>query len=113
MRDHAAALMAHVHTTHPTAKFELLFPYDVNHPTPAGIFNLGGALNRFVNLPVEWETKLGSGFDTLKMEALDFGAWSRNLDLAKMAIRLPLYVKSPRSVLNALACRSHTIGERT
>lgn len=96
LRDHAAALISHVQATHPSAKFELLFPYDVNHPTPAGVFNLGGALNRFVNLPTEWETRPGSGLDTLKMEALDFGAWSRNLDLARSAIRLPLDLGWPK-----------------
>ncbi len=102
LRDHAAAIIAHVQATHPAAKFELLFPYDVNHPTPAGVFHLGGALNRFINLPAEWETKPGSGFDTLKMEALDFGAWSRNLDLAKMAIRLPLDLGWPKASVRYL-----------
>ena len=80
----------------------MLFRSDVNHPTPAGVFQLGGALNRFVNLPVEWETKPGSGFDTLKMEALDFGAWSRNLDLAKTAIRLPLDLGWPKDSVRYL-----------
>ena len=102
LRDHAAAIITHVEATHPTAKFELLFPYDVNHPTPAGIFNLGGALNRFVNLPTEWESRPTSGFDTLKMEALDFGAWSRNLDLAKTAIRLPLDLGWPKESVRYL-----------
>ncbi len=102
LRDYAAAIIAHVHATHPTAQFELLFPYDVNHPNPVGVFNLGGALNRFVNLPAEWETKPGSGFDTLKMEALDFGAWSRNLDLAKTAIRLPMELGWPKDSVRYL-----------
>ena len=90
LRDYAAALRNHVLATYPNAKFELLWPYDVNHPHPVGVFSLGGALNRAVNLPVEWEQKAGSGFDTIKMEALDFGAWSRNLDLSRTAIRFPL-----------------------
>lgn len=102
LRDYAAALIVHVKATHPTAEFELLFPYDVNHPTPVGIFNLGGALNRFVNLPAEWETKPGSGFDTLKMEALDFGAWSRDLNLARTAIRLPMELGWPRESVRYL-----------
>lgn len=90
LRDYAAALRTHVLATHPSAKFELLWPYDVNHPEPVGVFSLGGALNRAVNLPTEWESKTGSGFDTLKMEALDFGAWTRNLNLARTAMRFPL-----------------------
>jgi hypothetical protein len=96
LRDYVNALRTHVLGPHPGAKFELLYPYDVNHPVPAGIHDLGGALNRFVNLPVEWEQKPGSGFDTLKMEALDFGAWSRNLDLARTAIVLPLELGWPK-----------------
>ena len=102
LRDHAAAIIAHVQAAHPSAKFELLFPYDVNHPTSVGIHNLGGALNRFINLPTEWETRPGSGFDTLKMEALDFGAWNRNLNLAKTAIRLPLDLGWPKEFVRYL-----------
>ena len=90
LRDYVAALRNHVLSSHANAKFELLWPYDVNHPQPVGMFSLGGALNRAVNLPLEWEQKAGSGFDTMKMEALDFGAWSRNLDLSRTAIRFPL-----------------------
>jgi hypothetical protein len=90
LRDYAAALQTEVRGSYPGAQVELLFPYDVNYPVPAGIHNLGGALNRFVNFPAEWEQKSTSGFDTLKMEALDFGAWSRNLDLAAEAIEFPM-----------------------
>jgi hypothetical protein len=95
LRDYTNGIMADVRSAYPNTRFELLYPYDVNHPEPAGIHNLGGALNRFINLPVEWETKPGSGLDRIKMEALDFGAWSRNLDLAKTAIRLPLELGWP------------------
>jgi len=102
LRDHAAALRAHILGLHASAKFELLYPYDVNHPVPAGVHNLGGALNRYVNLPVEWEQKPGSGFDTMKMEALDFGAWSRNLGLAHTAIRLPLDLGWPQDSVRYL-----------
>ncbi|MEJ7605291.1 MAG: hypothetical protein WKF37_03265 [Bryobacteraceae bacterium] len=101
MRDHANALITHVKSTHPSAKFELLFPYDVNHPEPAGIHLVGGRLNRYINLPSEWETKAGSNLDRIKMEALDFGAWSRNLDLARTAIDFPIALGWPKeSVLH-------------
>lgn len=90
LRDYAEALMAHVRSSHPAAKFEVLFPYDVNHPQPAGIHMLGGRLNRYVNLPAEWGSKGSSGFDRFKVEALDFGVWSRNLDLAFECLQFPL-----------------------
>lgn len=83
LRDHVAALAAHVRSLHPAARLEVLFPYDVNHPAPKGVHQLGGRLNRYVNLPVEWESAGGSGLDGFKLEALDFGAWSRDLDLMR------------------------------
>ena len=55
-----------------------------------------------MNLPAEWETKATSGFDRLKMEALDFGAWSRNLDLARTAIEFPLALGWPRDSVRHL-----------
>jgi hypothetical protein len=102
LRDHIAGIIAHVKASHPNAKFEVLFPYDVNYPEPAGIHNIGGRLNRFVNLPIEWERKETAGFDRLKTEALDFGAWSRNLDLARTAFRLPLELGWPRDSVRHL-----------
>jgi hypothetical protein len=102
LRDHVAQLIQQVRAVVPSTKFELLFPYDVNHPEPAGIHSLGGPLNRFLNLPVEWETKETSPFDRIKMEALDFGAWSRNLDLARTAIEFPLALGWPRDSVRHL-----------
>lgn len=108
LRDHVAALVAHVRSLHPNAVFELLFPYDVNHPTPVQNilydppYWLGGRLNRFVNLPTEWEQKQTSGFDLLKLEALGFGANFRSLDLAKTAIRFPLELGWPRDSVRYL-----------
>lgn len=99
LRDHVAALVAHVRGFHPSAKFEVLFPYDVNHPVPAGVHLIGGPLNRFVNLPIEWETKESSGLDRLKIEALDFGAWSRDLDLVQAAVLFALGLGWPRDSL--------------
>ena len=57
LRDHVAALIAHVKSGYPSAKFEVLFPYDVNHPTVVGVHSLGGRLLNFVNFPVEWKLK--------------------------------------------------------
>jgi hypothetical protein len=103
LRDYAASLIAHVRSSHPSAKFEVLYPYDVNYPVPAGANQLGGALNRFVNLPVEWEDKATAGFERLKMEALDFGAWSRNLDLCHATMAFPFSLDWPRDSVHYLA----------
>jgi len=102
LRDHIAALRTHILASHPSAKFELLYPYDVNHPTPAGVHQLGGALNNFINFPVEYELKPGSGLDTLKMEALDFGAWTRSLNLSRTAIEFPLVLGWPKDSVRYL-----------
>jgi hypothetical protein len=90
LRDYTGALIAHVRAAFPGARFEILWPYDVNHPVPSGVHNLGGRLNRYVNLPVEWESKETGPFDRFKVEGLDFGVWSRNLDLSRKMLSLPL-----------------------
>lgn len=102
LRDYVAALLDAVRVQHPAATFEVLFPYDVNHPVPAGVNQLGGALNRFVNLPLEWQRHETSGFDRLRIEALNFGAWSRDLDLARSSLRFPLELGWPPSRVRAM-----------
>ncbi len=103
LRDHVAAIVSYVRAFHPGAAFEVLFPYDVNHPRPAGMHQLGGRLNRFVNLPAEWEDKTTSGLDRFKLEALDFGAWSRDLDLVRAALAFALHqLNWPRDLLRHL-----------
>ena len=44
LRDHVAALVAHMRAHHPAAKLEVLFPFDVNYPMPAGVHQIGGRL---------------------------------------------------------------------
>lgn len=90
LRDHVAALVSHLRSQYPAVVTEVLYPYDVNHPVPSGIHNLGGRLNNFINFPIEWDHKTTAGFDRLKVEALDFGAWCRDLDLALTAPRFAL-----------------------
>lgn len=102
LRDYAAALAAHVRAAYPETELEILFPYDVNHPTPAGVHRLGGRLNHFVNLPAEWRSKETSPFDRFKIEALDFGAWSRNLDLARGSLEFAAGLDWPRPALGAM-----------
>ncbi len=102
LRDYVSYLAGVLRGAYPPVKCELLFPYDVNHPVPAGTHELGGALNRFVNFPSEWESKATSGLDRIKMEALDFGAWSRDLNLSRSAMEFPLNLNWPRNSIRYL-----------
>lgn len=102
LRDYASALAAHVRGAFPEAELEVLFPYDVNHPFPAGVHQLGGRLNHFVNLPPEWRSKETCPFDRFKVEALDFSAWSRNLDLARGSLEFAASLEWPRPSLRAM-----------
>ena len=86
LRDHLGALVADIRSAYPTVKCELLWPYDVDYPAVVG--GNGGRLNRFVNLPVEWQQQPSSGFDSVKVEALAFSTGLRDLDLAREAIEL-------------------------
>ena len=86
LRDHIAALRAHVVATYPTAKFQLLWAYNVNRPATEPDPQ---RLNRYINLPAEFEQKAGSGLDEFRMEALNFGAFDHNLDRARRAFQYP------------------------
>ena len=90
LRDHLTSLVTDLRSAYPTAHCELLWPYDVNHPAPvpANTPYLGGRLNRYINLPVEWQQPATSGFDRVKVEALAFGSAMRDLNLATDAIHL-------------------------
>jgi len=88
IKSHIDTIRTYVLAAQPTAKFELLWPYDVNYPTQ-NAYGIGGRLNRYVNLPAEYAAKSGSGLDRLKMEALSFGAQERNLNKALESIRFP------------------------
>ncbi len=100
LRDHLAALSAHVKARYPAAQCEVLFPYDVNYPAPEG--GVGGKLNNFVNFPVEWAAKTSAGFDRLKVEALSFGGTLRDLDLALIAIQFAFTLNWPLASLRYL-----------
>ena len=86
---HCSAISAFVKATYSSAKFEVLWPYDVNYPTQTAIAQLGGQLNRYVNLPSQWQAQSGSGLDRFKTEGLAFGATERNLDEASQTIAFP------------------------
>lgn len=61
----------------PKAKFEVLFPGDVNNPNPyfttAVSFPQGGRLNNYINLPLQWSTAGLSSLDRFKTECLSWG----------------------------------------
>ena len=90
LRKHVEAIRLGALAACPDARFELLYPDDVNHATcyvnARNLYPQGGRLNAAVNLPVEWRTKETSGLDRLKVEALSWGATYRNLDLSIQAI---------------------------
>ncbi len=95
LRNHVAALIAAMRAKYPGAKFEVLFPYDVNYPVPSGVNHLGGRLLRFINFPIEWANKQTSGLDRLKMEGLDWGAATRSLDLVRDVMEFPIQLGWP------------------
>jgi hypothetical protein len=82
VQDHVDAIRNYVLAAHPNAKFELLWPLDVNHPDTR-------QLNRYINLPPAWETKLGSGLDWFRIEGFQFGRLDRNLDQIARMVRYP------------------------
>jgi hypothetical protein len=86
---HCSAIATFVKASYPTAKFEVLYPLDVNYPSVVPIAQCGGALLAYVNTPSQWLAQSGSGLDRMKMEGLAFGATAHNLTLAQQAIAFP------------------------
>jgi hypothetical protein len=86
---HCAAIRAYVRATYPSSQFEILLPLDVNYPAPYGRYSLGGALNYYVNIPDEFRDPALAPFDRVKMEGLDFGAGSRDLNRAVRCMQFP------------------------
>jgi hypothetical protein len=85
VKDHVDAFRSYVLATHPSAKFELLWPLDVNDPDTR-------QLNRYINLPIEWETKVGSGFDTFLIEGFQYAGIERNLNRVRWMAGYPFEV---------------------
>ena len=81
--DFTNAVMAHVRLTHADARFEVLYPPDVND-TP---------LNRLVNLPLtQWTPER---LECLKTENFTFTG-NRNMNQASASIQLPMLLGFPR-----------------
>lgn len=90
IKAHIDAIRTAVLAAYSGAKFELLYPCDVNYPSAywwnAEPYPQGGKLNAAVNLPSAYQTQAGSGIDRLKIEALSWGATYRTIDNARAAI---------------------------
>lgn len=98
IKTHIDAIRTAVLAAWPAAKFELLYPYDVNYPTcyyTADVpYPQGGRLNAAVNLPSAYLAKAGSGLDRIKLEALSWAATYRNFANAAAAITFAFTVGS-------------------
>jgi hypothetical protein len=90
LKAHIDAIRTAVLAQYPDAQFEILYPNDVNNPAcllgPNVQYAQGGRLNAAVNLPPEYKTKVGSGLDRFKVEALSWSATYLQMDLARQAI---------------------------
>ncbi|MFL6414803.1 MAG: hypothetical protein ACJ74Y_03935, partial [Bryobacteraceae bacterium] len=94
LKTHIDTIRAEVLAAYPKAKFEILYPNDVNnavcHSGEYVSSPQGGRLNAAVNLPAAWRAKATSGFDRFKVEALSWSAQYHHLDLAEQAIYFAL-----------------------
>jgi hypothetical protein len=90
LKAHVDAIRTSVLAQYPTAKFEVLYPNDVNNPVCLlGFGSLGpqgGRMNAAVNLPSQWLTQATSGLDRFKVEALSWAANYLNADLSHQAV---------------------------
>jgi hypothetical protein len=90
LKSHIDSITNTVLAQFPDAKFEILYPNDVNNPVclvgPGVPYAQGGRLNAAVNLPPQWHTKAGSGLDSFKVEALSWSATYLDMDRAQQAI---------------------------
>jgi hypothetical protein len=90
LKSHIDSIRLSVLAQFPDAKFEILYPNDVNHPLcllgPSVPYAQGGKLNAAVNLPPEWRIQAGSGLDSFKVEALSWSATYLNMDRAHQSI---------------------------
>ena len=94
IKSHIDSIRTSVLASYSGAKFELLWPYDVNfgtcYYTPDVPYPQGGRLNRAVNLPPQYLSQSGSGLDRLKLEGLSWGSTYRNFASVQAAIAFAL-----------------------
>lgn len=93
IKTHIDTIRAAVLAAQSGAKFELLYPQDVNgaecYYTDDLPYPQGGRLNAAVNFPTAYRAQSGSGLDRLKVEGLSWGSTYRNLTNAAAAIGFP------------------------
>lgn len=73
----------------PSILLEWLLPLDVNFPQVYGNYKLGGKLLHAINVPDALIGPADSPFDLVKIEGLDFGSGSRDMDHAREAMAYP------------------------
>jgi hypothetical protein len=80
--NYGVAVQTYVLARCPSAVFELLWPLDVNDPDTCKLL-------RYINLPPQWTTRAGSGFDTFMCEGFAYAGVNHNLDQAKRCAQYP------------------------
>jgi len=80
--NYVAAIQSSVLSQCSSAVFELLWPMDVNDPD-------NGKLMRYINLPSQWTTRAGSGFDTFLIEGYQYPGINHDLDHATRCAKYP------------------------
>jgi hypothetical protein len=80
--NYVAAIQSYVLAQCPSAIFELLWPMDVNDPDNC-------KLMRYINLPSQWMTRSGSGFDTFLIEGYQYPGINHDLDQATRCAQYP------------------------
>jgi hypothetical protein len=95
---HISTIISGVLAAQASAKFELLYPLDVNFPscyyTAPLPFPQGGRLNTYVNLPSQFMAESGSGLNRFKMEGLSWQATYFNQANHLTTMRYPYQVLS-------------------
>jgi hypothetical protein len=80
--NYVAAIQSAVLSQCPSAVFELLWPMDVNDPDNCRLL-------RYINLPPQWTSRAGSGFDTFIIEGYQYPGINHNLDQATRCAQYP------------------------
>jgi hypothetical protein len=80
--NYVAAIQIYVLSQCPSAVFELLWPMDVNDPDTCKLL-------RYINLPSQWTTRAGSGFDTFLIEGYQYPGINHNLDQTSRCAAYP------------------------
>jgi len=79
---YVAAIQSYVLSQVPSAVFELLWPMDVNDPDNCKLL-------RYINLPLQWAARSGSGFDSFLIEGYQYPGINHNLDQATRCAQFP------------------------